>query len=259
MNRPVLSLLALLTIALAFTGLACDGEKEPYNPDTTTTPDSAAPADQSAPDLLPLDAPAPADTPAPQDIVDPTDLPQQDIPTLDVPVEDIPLPDTPVEDIPLPDVPVEETVEADIVTEELVEDVVELPPGCCYNDDDCDLGTDAVYVCGWNDMSGEWGRCMWLPQEGGCWDDSDCPEGKVCQGAFYCPCDALCGAPDVPGTCMDPDQAGDIGDPCGQDGGPCKEGLVCCYPCGIPGCIFECSEPCDADEPWCEGGCPLYA
>ncbi len=108
-------------------------------------------------------------------------------------------------------------------------------------------------------MSGEWGRCMWLLEPGQCWDDSDCSGGTVCNGAFYCPCDALCGAPDVPGKCMDPQQAGDIGDPCGQNGGECKESLVCCYPCGIPGCIFECSEPCDATEPWCEGGCPLYA
>jgi hypothetical protein len=137
--------------------------------------------------------------------------------------------------------------------------IEELPPGCCFNDEDCDKGTDAAYVCGWNEMSSDWGRCMWLPQEGGCWDDSDCTEGKVCNGAFYCPCDALCGAPDIPGTCMAPDEKGDVGDPCGQNGGDCKEGLSCCYPCGIPDCIFECTEPCDAAEPWCEGGCPLYA
>ena len=135
----------------------------------------------------------------------------------------------------------------------------ELPQGCCYQDEDCDQGTDAAYVCGWNEMSGEWGRCMWLLAPGQCWDSSDCTDGKVCNGAAYCPCDAPCGMADMPGKCMDPNQAGDIGDPCGQDGGDCKQGLVCCYPCGIQGCIFECSEPCDASEPWCEGGCPMYA
>jgi hypothetical protein len=135
----------------------------------------------------------------------------------------------------------------------------ELPQGCCFDDGDCDLDADAAFVCSWNDMSGDWGRCLWLPDDGSCWDDGDCAPGEVCNGAQYCPCDALCGMADMPGKCMDPNQAGDVGDPCGQDGGPCKTGLVCCYPCGIPDCIFECAEPCDASEPWCEGGCPLYA
>lgn len=44
------------------------------------------------------------------------------------------------------------------------------------------------------------------------------------------------------------------------DGGPidgvCGTGLVCCYPCGIPGCDSVCQAPCDGG-PGCEGGCPL--
>jgi hypothetical protein len=132
-----------------------------------------------------------------------------------------------------------------------------LPAGCCYDDEDCDQGTDQAWTCAWNEMSGEWGRCMWYPGEGKCWDDGDCAPGEVCNGAFYCPCDALCGAPDVPGTCMGQNEKGDVGDPCGPSGGECKDGLACCYPCGIPDCQWQCSVPCDESEVWCEGGCAM--
>jgi len=58
----------------------------------------------------------------------------------------------------------------------------------------------------------------------------------------------------------DPDAGtdlGDVGDPCGADGGPCKPELACCYPCGIPDCTWVCAVPCDPTEPWCAGGCPM--
>ena len=54
------------------------------------------------------------------------------------------------------------------------------------------------------------------------------------------------------------DGAGQDGDLCGGLYGDCAVGLVCCYPCGIEGCDNVCMEPCDATEPWCAGGCPMY-
>ena len=58
-----------------------------------------------------------------------------------------------------------------------------------------------------------------------------------------------------------PDLAGNFagaGDPCGQsaNGRACAQGLVCCYPCGIPGCQYRCQTPCAAG-PACINGCPL--
>ena len=56
----------------------------------------------------------------------------------------------------------------------------------------------------------------------------------------------------------------EVGEVCGtsnadQDAGalPCRPGLVCCYPCGIPDCLDRCTEPCGPVGPGCqEGGCP---
>jgi len=36
----------------------------------------------------------------------------------------------------------------------------------------------------------------------------------------------------------------------------CRPDLVCCYPCGIPGCDNICLVPC-SDSMGCVGGCPL--
>lgn len=240
--------------------LACDGERVPVDEDSagatdivgnedTTQPPADVPADLRAEDLSVTDFGGPHE-------ISFVDVGVADLPDLtDATVVDVAIVDIEAEELPVDITPVDLPLSADTIKP----DVPSLPEGCCYSDEDCDTGTDAAFVCGWNDMSGEWGRCMWLVPEGNCWDDSDCADDEVCNGAFYCPCDALCGAPDVPGTCMAPDEEGDVGDPCGQNGGDCKEGLECCYPCGIPGCIFQCTEPCDPTEPWCEGGCPLYA
>ncbi len=47
---------------------------------------------------------------------------------------------------------------------------------------------------------------------------------------------------------------GQVGAVCGQDGSPpCDPELVCCYPCGIPGCQNQCTVPCTGVE--CVGGC----
>ncbi len=50
------------------------------------------------------------------------------------------------------------------------------------------------------------------------------------------------------------------GQPCGQsaEGATCKSGLVCCYPCGIEGCDFTCTVPCESGSPGCsDDGCLL--
>lgn len=53
------------------------------------------------------------------------------------------------------------------------------------------------------------------------------------------------------------DATGGVGAKC-QDPSdpPCGSGLVCCYPCGIPGCTNKCMTPC-AEGPGCTNGCPL--
>jgi len=129
-----------------------------------------------------------------------------------------------------------------------------LPTSCCFTDVECEKDPDVVWTCAFT-QGIPYGRCMGPPGDGACWDDGDCANGENCQGAFFCPCDAPCGAPDVPGQCTAP---GDVGDACGPDGGPCKQGLVCCYPCGVPppGCQFVCMEPCEESE-WCADGCPM--
>lgn len=50
---------------------------------------------------------------------------------------------------------------------------------------------------------------------------------------------------------------GGVGDLCGEDGDGllCGTGLACCYPCGIAGCEFTCTEACSDDEPGCSNGC----
>lgn len=41
------------------------------------------------------------------------------------------------------------------------------------------------------------------------------------------------------------------GEVCTPDPDPCAPGLLCCYPCGVPGCEFRCSQPAPG------GGCLL--
>jgi hypothetical protein len=91
-----------------------------------------------------------------------------------------------------------------------------LPMECAYGD--CGDGTPSVFA-----------TC-----EGGAWSI-----------LFGCPQDAGAGG-DIP-----------QGGACGQDadGGACVAGLACCYPCGIPGCTFTCTVPCDPADPECSNGC----
>ncbi len=50
-----------------------------------------------------------------------------------------------------------------------------------------------------------------------------------------------------------------LGDHCSGSAIPCGPGLSCCYPCGIPGCMNECTVTCSPGDPGCGGeGCYLY-
>lgn len=53
------------------------------------------------------------------------------------------------------------------------------------------------------------------------------------------------------------EELGGVGDLCGQSGGDCQPDLVCCYPCGIPDCEWQCAVPCDEAEQWCSDGCAM--
>ena len=54
-----------------------------------------------------------------------------------------------------------------------------------------------------------------------------------------------------------PDGGVALGEPCGMsaNGADCAPGLVCCYPCGQPGCMWRCQTPCQG--PGCVNGCML--
>jgi hypothetical protein len=86
-------------------------------------------------------------------------------------------------------------------------------------------------------------------------------DGERCVTVSGCSCGDDCHLffPDMAAceaACIPPLAEGEI---CGPDvPGECAEGLNCCYPCGIQGCDWVCTVPCDEDEPWCSGGCPQY-
>jgi hypothetical protein len=189
-----------------------------------------------------------------------------------------------------------------------------LTPGSCYEDEDCLAGQacqGAIYpylgACTDDADDEKPGQCVdqnpW-PEEL-CLTDAECTPGQSCIGEWSCPQEALCLDPQYPGLCLDDPYGGlewcyevqhcspgkacggasvcdviggemcgglmaapglcqpisyppaDLGEPCGPDGGQCKPELACCYPCGIPGCLFTCSTPCDGSEPWCADGCPM--
>ena len=252
------SIQVALVSALLAAGLwlgACDQDGDPQ--------DTAGPAE----DILATDTTIPEDTPFALDTLPDAPPPPLDA-VVDVPpppedlIEDIPLPDDLIEDIPLLDDIFGDLPPLPDIPPDLPPDVSDLLPGCCLSDADCaDVG-DGGWTCAWGEMQAQdpaWGRCMgpldW--EEDLCWDDGDCAGDQVCMGAAYCPCDIGCGMADFPGQCQPPEELGDVGDLCGQSGGDCKPELVCCYPCGIQGCQWQCAVPCDEDEIWCAGGCPM--
>ncbi len=146
---------------------------------------------------------------------------------------------------------------ADVAAEAADAAEVVLPPGCCRTDEDCDKGTDQAFTCAFRAYAeaGEWGACKVVPDAGLCWDDGDCPDGQGCNGPSFCPCDQPCGAPEARGTCK---PFAGPGENCGSEGAKCRPDLACCYPCGIPDCDWECTEPCDESEPACANGCWMY-
>lgn len=128
--------------------------------------------------------------------------------------------------------------------------------GCCLDEEDCDNGTDAAFSCAF--APGETvGVCLMLPGTGKCWDYSDCDVGQICKGASFCPCPNMCGMMEMAGDCV-ADAGADVGELCSNGNDDCKKDLVCCYPCGIEGCDWQCDYPCDDNEVWCAGGCPMY-
>ena len=63
-----------------------------------------------------------------------------------------------------------------------------------------------------------------------------------------------------PGTCVKPAQKDQdcnttVSTSQGEVLLPCADGLVCCYPCGIPGCQDRCMVPCTGSA--CSNGCPM--
>ena len=145
---------------------------------------------------------------------------------------------------------------SDIVVAIDIIDVV-LPPGCCLKDGDCTAEGGQILTCAFRAFAdpGEAGACKPLPEAGRCWDDGDCAAGQGCKGASFCPCNLACGMAEALGTCK---QFAGPGESCGAEGSICRPGLACCYPCGIPGCDWECTEPCDAGQGGCVDGCMMY-
>ncbi len=142
------------------------------------------------------------------------------------------------------------------------------PDDLCLTDADCKVGQSCI---------GEWicppgvlcldatypGLCLADPVGAleWCYEIQMCSPGKFCCGPWVCDVigGEMCGGiMATPGQCQPISYPlADVGEPCGQDGGQCKPGLACCYPCGIPGCMFTCSVPCDPTEPWCSNGCAM--
>jgi hypothetical protein len=112
----------------------------------------------------------------------------------------------------------------------------------CGADEYCEYANG----CG---LAGGVGECKKKPL--GC--DTDCPGVCGCDGKFYCnECNANSAGVGITGdkSCMSSGDAG-VGLPC-PNGTECAKGLLCCYPCGIPGCDNQCMPP----DP--SGGCPLF-
>jgi hypothetical protein len=121
----------------------------------------------------------------------------------------------------------------------------------------------------------------WKVQMGGCIAEAPnpCPPTQPIAGTACTPgclpvaCTyGMCagGNPEIFATCDGstwqvqdncPPDAGGGGLPAGAtcgpdaDGGTCAAGLACCYPCGIPGCQYQCVTACNPSDPGCSGGC----
>jgi len=157
---------------------------------------------------------------------------------------------------------------ADDADDEIPGECVDLnpwPEELCLFDLECGENESCVgeWYCAWDEYCLEPsypGLCLELPAGGPefCFENSHCTAVEQCVGAWVCDVigGEMCGGfMAQAGECtMAP---GGLGDPCGPDGGGCLEGLVCCYPCGMEGCTWECQMPCEEEEPWCADGCPM--
>ncbi len=167
-----------------------------------------------------------------------TDAPVTDAPVTDAPVTDAPVTDAPVADAPVTDAPV-----ADVAAD--------APMGCASNAD-CASGQVCEFALGCDQTRGAChsNGCQSLPvapQYCGC-------DGRTIQQTSAClPARAyrsMGACPDAGPVDAGSDAGGlPLGAEC-ADGGACAEGLLCCYPCGIPGCVNRCMTP-------MAGRCPL--
>jgi|GEM_PF-2586793 len=101
--------------------------------------------------------------------------------------------------------------------------------------------------------------CECIPDVTGDCTEEECGPAPMCP-AYECWDGSIAGCT---GRCYRMDN-GDCGweirecpsqPPCGDEYGACDAGLVCCYPCGIPDCQWQCQQPCDATDPACVEGC----
>lgn len=149
-----------------------------------------------------------------------------------------------VEDVPpLIDVPVDVPPDATFDTR---------PPACCAKNADCGPG----WACGGSGGSPT-GSCKPEVPFGECWSLEDCPTGSTCLGAFVCPCDADCDAPDQSGTCVPlpaaccwVDTDCDAGQVCRSQGGVNGLPGACVDDPGGPACLG------DIACCWNDGDCP---
>lgn len=116
------------------------------------------------------------------------------------------------------------------------------PPPMCPELPPAD-GSPCASECGLTPSCG-WGDCYGSPTTVG-----------SCSGGVWHVSSVSCNPP--PPVDAGAADGGGAGDLCGQsaNGAPCASGLVCCYPCGVQGCSFTCTPPCDPKEPACVGGC----
>lgn len=215
---------------------------------STTTP--AATPDVPATDQSTPDDAAPDIT----DVAPPRDVAPLDVPATDVPATDVPAMDAldAAADLPAP---------MDRLPVDAAPDVArDAPPVDAAPDAPPADGATCTAAGGCHAFWCGCGRCN--PRDITCTPDmrgcplacvSACPE----LATAVCRCEGgRCGAPALADAGADAaaDAAVDGGSPAGTLCGStaeCAAGLMCCYPCGIPGCSNRCIAPMG-------GRCPLF-
>ncbi len=72
------------------------------------------------------------------------------------------------------------------------------PAGCCGAGKPCTGGKSCFGA-----STASQGVCLSDPEEGGCYESSDCESGHYCVGAVLCPCGAACKKPSAAGACTE--------------------------------------------------------